>query len=383
MTTATLPESGIRRRYFPLRYDGERTIDGTALVYGDVAEFPWGDKERFEAGAFGSVASLDVILNVQHDRGKPVARTGGGGLNLIDSAQGLDIRAELPDTTNANDALTNIQQRIYRGLSIEFRPLKHRLEGTLEKGYTVVIEKAELRGVAIVDRPAYKKSLLREEDMDAKDFIKLMNDTLDEREEKARQAAAVAALPDTNTPPTIDTKALQDAVRAVFDETVKPSLDTIETRLASLEGEDPEDGDGDDDRMKGGKMKKKAKDDPPDDDMEGKGKRSQEEIEAEAEARAELLTRFASLLPTDFEKDGKDRHAILVAAAGDEVEDAENRSADYLEAKVEAILERREAAQNQPTGTNGNGNGLANMGDGPVNLVRFMEAQHLKRASAK
>ena len=46
------------QRYFELRYDpamGERIIQGTALRYGDTATFPWGDKERFEPGAFGDL----------------------------------------------------------------------------------------------------------------------------------------------------------------------------------------------------------------------------------------------------------------------------------------------------------------------------------------
>ena len=65
------------------------------------------------------------------------------------------------------------------------------------------------------------------------------------------------------------------------------------------------------------------------------------EHEATVEARVDALTRFRSLLPTDFDHKGKSVKDILVAAAGDEVKDAEKRSEDYLLAKVEGILERR------------------------------------------
>ena len=60
--------------------------------------------------------------------------------------------------------------------------------------------------------------------------------------------------------------------------------------------------------------------------------------------RAELLTmvRGAELLPKDFETRGKSDKDILVAAVGDEVKDVANRSEDYLRAKVESIIERRE-----------------------------------------
>ena len=42
------PDVGLQTRYVELRYDGENSVSGTLLRYGDVAVFPWGDKERFE-----------------------------------------------------------------------------------------------------------------------------------------------------------------------------------------------------------------------------------------------------------------------------------------------------------------------------------------------
>ncbi len=70
-------KNGVCYRYVDLRFDGERTISGVALRYGDTATLPWGAKERFQAGAFGPIGNSDVILNVQHSRGRPIARTGG------------------------------------------------------------------------------------------------------------------------------------------------------------------------------------------------------------------------------------------------------------------------------------------------------------------
>ena len=54
--------------------------------------------------------------------------------------------------------------------------------------------------------------------------------------------------------------------------------------------------------------------------------------------------RSAELLPQDFDPKGKTVKEILVAAAGDEVKEAADRSEDYLEAKVEGIIERRALA---------------------------------------
>ena len=92
------------RRYVELRAapDGRR-LEGVAVRYGDVAALPWG-KERFEAGAFADRMS-DVRLTVQHDRGRPLART-GAGLTLDDNAERLALAAELPVTREADDTLT-------------------------------------------------------------------------------------------------------------------------------------------------------------------------------------------------------------------------------------------------------------------------------------
>ena len=74
-----------------------------------------------------------------------------------------------------------------------------------------------------------------------------------------------------------------------------------------------------------------------------------------------------------------DAKAILVAAVGDEVEKPEERSEDYLEAKAEVILERRDKAQvRQPGGpaparTQPTGNA-------PVNIFRMIENRAAQRA---
>ena len=138
-------------RYCEVRREG-RVLEGTALVYGDVARV--GSRaERFEAGALGAVESLDVLLNVQHDRARPLARTMGGGLILTDSAEALEVRAELPETRESDDTLALVEAGVLRGLSLEFVSLREHREGT-----TRVIASARLVGVAVVDRPAYKAS---------------------------------------------------------------------------------------------------------------------------------------------------------------------------------------------------------------------------------
>ena len=141
------------RRFSELRQEG-RTLSGTLLRYGDVASLPWG-RERFEPGAFGDVSRADVLLNSHHERSRPLARTGGGGLELLDTREALNIRATLAATSDGNDTIALVNSGVLRGLSLEFLSEAERMEGD-----TRIIERAELRGLAVVDRPAYSDSLV-------------------------------------------------------------------------------------------------------------------------------------------------------------------------------------------------------------------------------
>ena len=140
----------LNRRYCELRQDG-RTITGVAVRYGDLATLPWGE-ERISPGAFTPIG--DVIMNVQHRRDRPVART-PQTLTFSDTPDSLTLRAELPSTREADDLLANIRAGVLRGLSIEFRVSSERLDNDV-----LVIERGVLSGVGVVDRPAYPESLV-------------------------------------------------------------------------------------------------------------------------------------------------------------------------------------------------------------------------------
>ncbi|WP_419936910.1 HK97 family phage prohead protease [Candidatus Palauibacter sp.] len=133
-----------------LRADDDRLrLSGVVLPYGTEARIP-GGRERIMAGAFGDVSALDVVLNVHHDRGRPLARTGGGGLRFSDSDVSLDLEATLPETREAEDVVRLVRAGVLRGLSVEFMPTREeRVRDVLE-----VLE-ARLLGVGVVDRPAY------------------------------------------------------------------------------------------------------------------------------------------------------------------------------------------------------------------------------------
>ena len=140
----------IEKRFREFRVEGEgQTLAGPALVFGDVARF--GDfSERFTPGSV-KIAG-DVIANLQHDRGKPVART-GAGLDLRATAEAIDAQITLPDTVYGREARELVGAGILRGFSIEFRADQEKWDGTER-----IIERAEIVGLGIVDRPAYPMS---------------------------------------------------------------------------------------------------------------------------------------------------------------------------------------------------------------------------------
>ena len=137
-------------RFAELRLEDGRTLRGTVIRYGDIGSLPWGGKERFEPG---SLRFDDVILNSQHDRNTPLARTNGGGLMLRADDSGVMLEAELPETGPASDVLELVRRGVLRGLSVEFHAISERQEGDVR-----VIEQAELVGIGVVDTAAYPAS---------------------------------------------------------------------------------------------------------------------------------------------------------------------------------------------------------------------------------
>ena len=138
------------RRFHEFRADGD-TVAGPLMVYGDEARF--GDwRERFEPGSIK--VGNDVIANLQHDRAKPVARS-GAGLDLQDDPAALRATIRFPDTAYAREARELVNANILRGFSVEFRAVNEEWDGK-----TRIIREAQLLGFALVDRPAYPGSVI-------------------------------------------------------------------------------------------------------------------------------------------------------------------------------------------------------------------------------
>ena len=145
----------MERLFCELRAESGRLLTGIGVRYGDVANIGGVFRERFTAGAFGDVASLDVMLNRQHERGTPLARTGGGGLTLTDGPDALRFSAVLPETRDATDTLELVRGKILRGASIEFRAVAERMVGGVR-----TIDRAAIAAISVVDRAAYPDSVI-------------------------------------------------------------------------------------------------------------------------------------------------------------------------------------------------------------------------------
>lgn len=138
-------------RYAEIRAESGRTLEGVAVRYGEVSRRTLAGPETIMPGAFQPLPA-DVILNRQHDRRTPLART-GAGLTLTDTPEALTVRARLPQTREADDTLELVRAGVLRGLSVEIRVAGERMAGGVR-----VIESAALVGLGVVDRPAYPGS---------------------------------------------------------------------------------------------------------------------------------------------------------------------------------------------------------------------------------
>ena len=120
-----------------------RTLSGTVVRYGDVSP-EW--RERFVPGAFAPVPA--VPLDIQHDSRMVVLDA--GAYILSDGPRELSIRAELAADSAA---MQLVRRGALNGFSVEFHSRAERRESGIR-----VIERADLVGIGLVDRPSYPAS---------------------------------------------------------------------------------------------------------------------------------------------------------------------------------------------------------------------------------
>ena len=137
----------IEYRFAALEFrDSGAVISGIAMPYGATTRIAGMFSESVEPGAF---KIDDVILNRMHRRDDPIARTGGGGLELTDSTESLSLRAEIP--SYREDVRDMVARKILRGFSVEMSVTAEDWPNPDRR----IIRAATLHGIGLVDRPAY------------------------------------------------------------------------------------------------------------------------------------------------------------------------------------------------------------------------------------
>ena len=128
-----------------------RTISGRIVAFGEPANASTG-KVIF---AEGSIEPKNVFLNLEHDRTRRIGKTLSMELN-----PGKDITAtfKIANTTAGSDALVEASEGLKDGFSIELAVDEYAYN---EDG-TMIVQKGELTGVALVSEPAVRSARVSE-----------------------------------------------------------------------------------------------------------------------------------------------------------------------------------------------------------------------------
>ena len=141
--------------YADASLDNSGEVAGIAVKYGKRSRPRRGHGgvyfDRFEVGCFGDTAVLDVTMNRGHDPSTTFARTGDGGLTLVDTADALTVQARPADTEMWRDTRTLLANGTLRNFSIEVLIPT----GAARYDYgtrTRSIKACNLTGLAVVER---------------------------------------------------------------------------------------------------------------------------------------------------------------------------------------------------------------------------------------
>lgn len=140
------------------RADGdERTVSGTAVVYGQLSEDFGGWREKIAPGAFQNLRSTDLLLLNNHDTSQVLARSSANTLTVQDTASGLQFSASLGNESFAQDVGEMIRRRSIQGCSFGFICLDDRWDNNNGQ-ITRTVLSAELFELTLTASPAYTQT---------------------------------------------------------------------------------------------------------------------------------------------------------------------------------------------------------------------------------
>jgi HK97 family phage major capsid protein len=129
-----------------------RTIKGLVVPFAKVGNTSAGPV-RFEFGAFGEIDPSQIVLNMEHDRTRPLGR-GIAGSEEITPA-GISMAFKIAPTGAGNDALVEASEGLRPAFSIEAKVNEY----TIEKG-VMIVASANLEAVAHVTSPAFSDATI-------------------------------------------------------------------------------------------------------------------------------------------------------------------------------------------------------------------------------
>lgn len=145
---------------------GPTRIEGMAVPYNQLSlpiHTGHGQRfrEKFVPGAFADSIreARDIRGSVGHNAHLPLGRTTKGTLQLQDRQDGLYVSIAIPDTTVGKDAMENVKNGNFDGMSIEFLPVDdgdsmERVGGEFIR----TVHRAILLGVTLTGIPAYPQT---------------------------------------------------------------------------------------------------------------------------------------------------------------------------------------------------------------------------------
>jgi HK97 family phage major capsid protein len=145
-----------------INFDGEilaadtetRTLRGLVVPFGQTGNTSAGPVQ-FEFGAFGEIDASQIVLNLEHDRTKPLGRGISGSESV--TPKGISMAFKLANTQTATDALVEAAEGLRSSFSIEATADEY----TIEKGVMKIVA-STLTGVAHVTNPAFKAANITE-----------------------------------------------------------------------------------------------------------------------------------------------------------------------------------------------------------------------------
>ena len=137
---------------FEIRYAEDETRASPGRMFGTLVTYDTRAADRPEMFSRGALLwqSHGIIVDEQHNREAPILRA----VPFIDG-NAVKIDQRVPDTQRGRDAITNIREGVFRGLSVTFRAIQQEYRGGLR-----VISKAYLGRAGLVDDPSYGDSLV-------------------------------------------------------------------------------------------------------------------------------------------------------------------------------------------------------------------------------